>query len=152
MESPDLRSIESERLLEILQGEAGCPGASYAEAPALLGFGSDALVYGFRLADAPEAWSRPLVVRRLRPEVPARQVHWDAALHASLAAMGFPVPELAISCEADPVLGRFQVMTLLPGRMLLEEIFGKPPAALLRQPLLLARLVREAVFVARARA
>ncbi len=136
----------AEDLLQVLRRETGHAELSYEEQPAFIASGSEARVYAFRLGDAPRELSDPLVLRLLKPHVDSEQVRLESAIHAGLTELRFPVPRILLAHAEPAALGaRFQVMTRVAGRVLLQEVLDTPADALLRQPLRLPRLIHEAV-------
>jgi len=126
------------RLLRYLASAFDCPDIAYAEAPARIGGGRDAAIFGFALQGTPQAISGPLILRLNRSRVGADRVKLEAIVHNWLAAQQYACPDVRAT-GTDPLLlgGVFTVMTRLPGRPLAHAI---------------ERIVGDGPFIARARA
>jgi aminoglycoside phosphotransferase (APT) family kinase protein len=139
---PDERSRD---LLELLRESLERPGLHYAEPLEHLDTGGEAEVFAFRLSGADGAAGAPLILRLLRAELDPRQVWLEAVVHRVLSELGYPVPFVVLAHESrEPLGGAFVVMERLAGRMILEEV--RRPNELLRNPLLLPRLLTEALL------
>lgn len=140
----ELPEVEPERLLEALRGVSGAPDLRFAETPARLGRGGEAVVDSFRLAAGPPGFRGPLVLRRLLPLKEPAQVHREAVAHRVLASQGFPVPRVLHAEASSTALGApFLVAQRLPGRVLLQEITR--PGELAAHPARIPRLVYQAL-------
>jgi aminoglycoside phosphotransferase (APT) family kinase protein len=115
---PDHAHI-AERLLDYLRARSGNDSLHYARPPEVLAGGFDAAIFSFSLDTAQPSLSGALVIRlfeRGRRPLLARK---ETAVQNTLAAMGYPAPDVRIE-EPDPDIlgGAFLIMPRLPGRAL----------------------------------
>jgi aminoglycoside phosphotransferase (APT) family kinase protein len=83
--------------------------------------GYDTEILGFRLQRAPAEWSRPLILRRLRPEHDPERALRERDIQNALAGLSFPAPRvLAASADPGALGGAFLIMERMPGRPMLE--------------------------------
>ena len=137
--------LDSGDLLRELRRRTGRPELEFSEPPKLLGQGGEARVDGFRLSKAPPELDGPLVLRRLAVDRDPREVELERAVHAALAAQGFPVPRvLLVGTDPAPLGSPYLVSERLHGRALLQEVHR--PDQLLAHPTRLPGLVGEALF------
>jgi aminoglycoside phosphotransferase (APT) family kinase protein len=139
-----LPRVDPERLLCVLREATGCARLEFEEEPRTLAVGGEAVVDSFRLRDAPEAFSGPLVLRRVLMLKDPEQVRWEAAVHSALAETGFPVPRVLLAeASPEPLGAGFLVAARVPGERPLDEVTR--PAALLSRPSRLPALFRDAM-------
>lgn len=140
----DLPAVDPERLLQVLREVSGARGLRFAEHPARLGRGGEAVVDSFRLADGPPGFRGPLVLRRLLPLKEPAQILREATAHRVLASQGFPVPRVLHAEASGAALGApFLVAERLPGRVLLQEITR--PGEVASHPARVPRLAYQAL-------
>ena len=109
------------RLLEYLRRELADPALEYAEPPVAISGGYDTEILAFRLRRAPSEWSRPLILRRLRPEYDPTRALRERDIQNAVAGLGFPAPRvLAASADPGALGGAFLIMERMPGRPMLE--------------------------------
>jgi aminoglycoside phosphotransferase (APT) family kinase protein len=135
-----------DRLLRYLARKFDRANLRYADGPTRITGGRDAAIFGFALADAPQALSGPLILRLNRPGVGADRVTLEAIVHNWLADQGYPIPAVCVAeTDSTPLGGRFTVMTRLAGRALAHEVaniggggsFLSQARGLMRVPVLL---------------
>jgi len=127
----------ADRLLAILRRRAGAK-TDYAVRPARIPGGFDSRIFAFTLHGAPDGLSGPLVLRLNRSEVDPARARFEATVHRTVAMLGYPCPPVLLVGEADDGLGgAFLVMPRVPGRAMLDALWGP---GLVRLPDLLARL------------
>jgi aminoglycoside phosphotransferase (APT) family kinase protein len=151
MSVPSLPAPEPTRLLDALRRACGDPTLEFREKPRPLATGGEAVIDVFQLDPAPPGFAGPLVLRRLlplrrpSPSTNAAQLRSEAAVHAALRELGFPVPRI-LHVEVDPtVLGAsFLVSERASGEALLDEV--RNPATLVAHPGRLPALLRDALF------
>ena len=108
-------------LLEYLRRELADPALEYAEPPVAISGGYDTEILAFRLRRAPAEWSRPLILRRLRPEYDPTRALRERDIQNAVAGLGFPAPRvLAASADPGALDGAFLIMERMPGRPMLE--------------------------------
>lgn len=96
---------------------------AFAEPPVRIRGGFDTAIYGFRLAAASGPLSAPLVLRLFRYEQGSAQARFEGAVHAAVAALGYPAPRVLAMGEVESELGRaFLVLERVPGRRMLDPI------------------------------
>jgi len=138
------RGVEVEAaLLAHLRRSLARPNLAYAEPPAPILGGTDTWIFGFRLANAPEGWGAPLVLRLARDDHPL-DLCCEAAVQNAVAGQGFPAPRALATGDADGdgELGRaFLVMERLPGTAGPAGLFARQDAGPLALLLAVPRLV-----------
>jgi aminoglycoside phosphotransferase (APT) family kinase protein len=126
----------SDRLLDVLRTETGCPGLSYARSPQPLTGGFWAELLQFSVSGAPRGWPAELVARLMPDEAMARK---ETAVQRAVADAGYPTPVVRVSGGPSSGLGpAFMIMDRAPGGPLLAGLNGV--AALVRAPLLARRI------------
>src|SRR5262245_53092065 len=127
----------ADRLLTILRRRAGA-GTEYAVPPARITGGFDTRIFASTWPGAPDGLSGRLVLRLNRPEVDPARARFEATVHRTVATLGYPCPPVLLVGEADDGLGgAFLVMPRVPGRAMLDALWG---TGLVWLPDLLARL------------
>lgn len=143
----DLPPVEPGALRDELRRRLGVPGLDFAEAPARIASGAEAVVEGFRLAgldDGDPAWRTPLVLRRLFRQRDPAQLRWEAAVHGALHDQGFPVPRvLCVELEPGCLGSPFLIAQRVPGEVMLQAVMR--PGDLVRRPWRIPRLVHDAL-------
>jgi aminoglycoside phosphotransferase (APT) family kinase protein len=110
------------RLLDYLARVCDQADVAYAAGPDRILGGRDAAIFGFELSGAPARFSGPLILRLARKPDPMR-VRLEAIVYATLAAMNYPVPLVAVvEPDATVLGGPFMVMTRLAGRPLADQV------------------------------
>ncbi len=128
----------ADALLAHLRDVASVGTLSFAAAPERLLGGFDTLVYQFALQGAPAALAGPLIVRVFRDARGPARARYEASVQNAVAALGFPVPNVLLTCtNRDVVGGAFNVMPRVQGRVMLDAFFGP---RIVRMPALLADL------------
>ncbi len=102
----DVKTTLSADLLRYLHRKLGLPDLVYLEPPTLVAEGTEALILGFRLRDAPEEYNCPLVLRILRTKGEPMQVDLEHAIQNAVADQGFPAPRVLMSSQAGDELGQ----------------------------------------------
>jgi hypothetical protein len=116
------------RLTQYLRERLDRPGLELAAPPAALTGGSFTAIWRFELADPPEGWTGPLVLRGISGM--PMQVRCEAGLQDGARAAGVPAPQvLAIETDPEPFGQRFIIMELLRGQSFLG---GVTPVAFAR--------------------
>jgi aminoglycoside phosphotransferase (APT) family kinase protein len=111
-------------LLVYLRGALQAPDLSYAEAPSQITGGFDTLVFRFRLADAPDEFAGPLILRVFREEDSGERARYEQTVHDAVVALGYPAPRVLLAEPDDAPLGRaFLIMERVPGRVMLDLFF-----------------------------
>jgi aminoglycoside phosphotransferase (APT) family kinase protein len=120
-----------QELLAYLRARFG-RDASYAVSPRPLTGGFVTDVYGFELADAPDGWSGPLVLRVYPASTDRLSVERERYAQEVVCAQGAPAPRV-LACEAEPRgLDRpFMIMERRPGR---PQMVIEFPQLLLQTP------------------
>jgi aminoglycoside phosphotransferase (APT) family kinase protein len=125
-------------LLDLLRQRVGAPHLEYARAPERIPGGYDTRIFAFALRGAPPELSGPLILRLYRRETDASRAAAEAAIHRTVAALGYPCPPALLVGEAsDGLAGGFLVLPRVPGHVLLDESWGP---GVVRMPGILARL------------
>lgn len=123
-------------LLEVLRAASACEALSFAEPLTPIAGGFDTGIFGFRLAGAAAPWDAPLVLRAFRAGTAPERVRFEIALHAAIAAQGYPVPRvLHASATPEAIGAAFLVLERVPGERLVPPQIGP---ATLRFPSVLA--------------
>jgi aminoglycoside phosphotransferase (APT) family kinase protein len=122
---PELTQAEiGGALLAYLQRTLGAPGLAYSEPPSQITGGYDTLVFGLRLAGAPEPFAGPLILRVFRERGSGERARYERTVHDAVVALGYPAPRVLLAEADDAALGRsFVIMERLPGRTMLEMFF-----------------------------
>src|SRR4030095_13432052 len=127
----------ADRLLGILRRRAGAR-TDYAVRPARIPGGFDSRIFAFTLRGAPDGLLGPPVLRLNRSDADPARARFEATVHRTVAMLGYPCPPVLLVGEADDGLGgAFLVMPRVPGRAMLDALWGP---RLVRLPDLLARL------------
>ena len=127
----------ADRLIAILRRRAGVE-AEYAVRPAQIPGGFDSRIFAFSLHGAPDGLSGPLVLRLNRADVDPARARFEATVHRTMAVLGYPCPPVLLVGEAgDGLGGAFLVMPRVPGRVMLDGLWGP---GLVRLPEMLASL------------
>lgn len=107
------------RLRDHLRTALGAPRLEFAERPTRVTGGFDTQIFAFRLAEAPQAYAGPLILRLLDAHhSPARALSEQATQNA-LADLGYPAPRVLLaSADAARLGGAFLIMDRLAGRPL----------------------------------
>ena len=109
------------RLVAHLRDVLATPGLDLAEPPSGISGGFDTEIYALRLGGAPPAFSRPLVLRVLRPHHDPAMALREQATQNAVADLGYPAPRVLLAAADPAALGApFLLMERLPGRALLE--------------------------------
>ena len=131
-------------LLAYLRATLVKPALEYAKGPVRVTGGFDTLIYGFRLASAPDEFAQPLILRVFRKDDPwvtlssAERVRFETAVQNTMADFGYPAPRVLHSCDSHQHLGNaFLIMERIPGRIMLE-LFFRPSPLFFRLPGVLA--------------
>ena len=125
-------------LLAYLRRSAGAPGLSWVAPPRRMLGGFDSLIYAFELRAAPVPLAGPLVLRLYRDADGAERARREGSIQNAVGRLGFPTPLVLLTGLDRSVLGgAFVIMQRLPGRVMLDALFGP---RLLRMPVLLAAL------------
>jgi aminoglycoside phosphotransferase (APT) family kinase protein len=125
-------------LLPYLRQSVGAPDLSLVALPRRLLGGFDSLIYAFELRAAPAPLDGPLVLRLYRDAGGPERARREGSVQNAVGALGFPTPLVQLTCLDRSVLGgAFVIMQRLPGRVMLDALFGP---RLLRLPALLAAL------------
>jgi aminoglycoside phosphotransferase (APT) family kinase protein len=128
----------ADALLAHLRDAAGMGTLAFATAPERVLGGFDTLIYRFALRSAPAAFAGPLIVRVFRDAQGPERARYEASIQNAIAALGFPVPAVLLTCTDRAVVGgAFNVMPSVQGRVMLDAFFGPQ---IVRMPALLARL------------
>ena len=124
-------------LLALIARRSGQRELRYRHEPERLHGGYWAEIFAFELEDAPPGFAGDLVLRLMPDEKRARR---ESAVHATVAALGFPTPGVRASGDAAEELGRaFIVMDRVAGGTLASGLsIGTRIATLPRVPALLA--------------
>ena len=124
--------------LALLRRRVGAPHLEYAGSPERIPGGYDTRIFAFALRGAPPELSGPLILRLYRPDTDPSRAPAEAAIHRTVAGLGYPCPPaLLVGDASDGLAGGFLVLPRVPGHVLLEESWGP---GLLRMPAMLARL------------
>lgn len=125
-------------LLPYLREAAGLRDLALAAPPQRMLGGFDTLIYSFELRDPPPALAGPLILRVYRDARGPERAPHEGSIQNAVAALGFPTPRILLTCTDRAVLGgAFLVMPRLPGRVMLDALFGP---RIVRIPALLAAL------------
>jgi aminoglycoside phosphotransferase (APT) family kinase protein len=126
----------ADALLAHLREVAGVDSLAFAAPPERLLGGFDTLIYRFALRGAPTPLAEQLIVRVFRDEQGPERARYEASVQNAIAALGFPVPRVLVTCPDRAVVGgAFNVMQRVQGRMMLDALFGPQ---IVRMPALLA--------------
>lgn len=107
-------------LISWLRNQVGSLGLSYAEAPTKIR-GNETLIYGFSLDSPPVEISGELILRLFWRDADPERARREAATHAVLRDLGYPVPRVVLTCPDAAVLGApFLVMERAAGRPMLD--------------------------------
>lgn len=129
-------------LLAHLRSALQEPDLAYPEPPLRVTGGFDTMIYSFRLEEAPQEFSGPLILRLFREHDDPRRALWENAVHTAVTGLGYPAPRVLLLCADKEVLGgAFLIMERLPGRMMLEDVF-EPSRLLFRLPRILTEVPR----------
>jgi len=140
-----LPPVDPDRFLAALRQITGRADISFAEAPAYLGQGGEAIVHTFRLRNAPTEFDRPLVLRRLVHVKRPSLLNWEVALHEALLDQAFPVPKiLYVEPFAQSLGAPFLIAERIEGQRLLEAVLT--PSGLLDRPGAVPLLIWDAAF------
>src|SRR5262245_1161597 len=124
--------------LALLRRRVGAPHLEYAGSPERIPGGYDTRIFAFALRGAPPELSGPLILRLYRSDTDPSRAPAEAAIHRTVAALGYPCPPaLLVGDVSDGLAGGFLVLPRVRGHVLLDESWGP---GLLRMPALLARL------------
>jgi aminoglycoside phosphotransferase (APT) family kinase protein len=125
-------------LLEYLRGALAAPDATFAEPPARMSGGFETLIYGFRLAGAPDGFAAPLVLRIFDKDPRPERVRFERAVQNAIAGQGYPTPRVLLSDEDCTRFGApFVVMQCVPG-VLMRDALARPSPASIRLSAMLA--------------
>jgi aminoglycoside phosphotransferase (APT) family kinase protein len=112
-------------LLAYLRASTGCPELAYAEAPARMTGGFDAIIMRFALSGGPASLQAPLVLRLMRTRADPERVAQEAAVQNALADLGFPAPRVLVTeTRSEALGGPFLIMQRVPGRPLGSDFEG----------------------------
>jgi aminoglycoside phosphotransferase (APT) family kinase protein len=112
-------------LLDYLRSATACPALNYAEAPARMSGGYDATVLRFKLQNAPDRFSGPLVLRLFQATADPQRARREAAVQNALAELDYPAPRVfAFESGIEPLGGPFLIMERMPGRVIGSELEG----------------------------
>ncbi len=118
-----------EELLRVI-GDTAHTTVRFRSAPDPISGGYWAQIFGFELADAPTPWVGPLVARLMpSPQAAAKEI----VVQATLAAGGFPTPDVLASGVDDGLGGAYMIM---------RRAVGRPPLTDLTMPRALPSLPR----------
>lgn len=116
------RGLES-RLLDYLSRRLALPRLRYAAAPRPLLGGTEATILAFQLAEAPEPFDRPLVLRRFRPRMNRDRSAVEAGIHDAARAAGIETPACVLhEPDRDVLGGAFLLLEQVDGRALLGDL------------------------------
>ncbi len=131
------------RLLAHLRQALETSDLAYAEPPIAITGCFDTLIYGFRLRNALEEFSRPLILRVFREGNPwitvsgPERARLETAVQNTVASLGYPAPHVLHTNADSEVLGApFLIMEHLPGRIMLD-LFFRPSRVWWRLPIIL---------------
>jgi aminoglycoside phosphotransferase (APT) family kinase protein len=112
-------------LLDYLRSSTACASLNYAETPARMSGGYEATVLRFKLQNAPDRFSGPLVLRLFQATANPQRARREAAVQNALAELGYPAPRVFIAeSRIEPLSGPFLIMERLPGRVIGSELEG----------------------------
>ena len=136
-------SVVSDLLINWLKAELG-DEVEYAEPLKTITGGFETFTFGFRLSNASDELSGPLILRLFRQRGHSHQGKREAAFQNALAGLGYPVPRVEIVAEAPGLGGQpFNIMERVPGHTLGEEMIAPGadfPAEIARLAHIQARL------------
>lgn len=117
-------------LLEYLRDRLAIPDLDYRQAPRAIPDGWETFIFRFQLHGAarlPAAFSRPLILRAYASVRGTDRLLYEFSVQKHLHALGYPAPK-PLWCEADASIlgGPFMIMEWLPGRTLMDLMFGQP--------------------------
>ena len=128
----------SARLLGVLRARTAAAALDYAVPLTRIAGGFDTRTFTFALRGAPDGLAGPLVLRLHRPDADPGRSRLEGAVHAAVAAAGYPCPPALLVGGVDEGLGGgFLVMPRVPGRVMLDALLGP---RLIWMPDMLARL------------
>ena len=112
-------------LLSHLREASSSPELSYAVEPAAIALGAETWVFGFELRDAAPELRGPLVLRLFPTDADPEQARFEHVVQNAMANLGYPAPRSPLVCtDPAPLGGPFLVMERIPGKMMLDELFG----------------------------
>jgi aminoglycoside phosphotransferase (APT) family kinase protein len=118
-------TLLTDALLGFLRRSLSSSDVRFAEPPVALTGGFDTTILAFRLANAPDAYSAPSVLRLMPAPTDGPRVARENAAHTALAAAGFAAPRILLHSFDDRDLGApFLIMDRLAGQNLWENAFG----------------------------
>ena len=125
-------------LLDLLRQRVGAPHLEYVRPPERIPGGYDTRIFAFALRGGPPELSGQLILRLYRHDTDPSRAPAEAAIHRTVAALGYPCPPALLVGEAsDGLAGGFLVLPRVPGHILLDESWGP---GVVRMPGILARL------------
>ncbi len=114
----------AEPLLAYLRG-VGSPDLAYREEPTPIALGAETWVFGLELRDAPPELRGPLVLRLFPRDADPEQARFEHVVQNAIAEAGYPAPRSRIVCtDPAPLGGPFLLMERIPGKMMMDELFG----------------------------
>ncbi|MCB0063636.1 MAG: phosphotransferase family protein [Caldilineaceae bacterium] len=111
----------AQKFLRYLRQELGDPRLTYAEPLSQLQGGYETHTYRFSLAGETVRLPGPLVLRLYPAFFGPHNAVWESTVQRVLAGIGYPVPQVYLTCTDLAVLGgAFFVMAFLPGQPLMS--------------------------------
>lgn len=108
-------------LLDYLRTTAGAQELAYADPPQQIVGGYDTRIFAFQLANAPDSFSGPLILRLFAEDDDPLRARWEGAVQTAVAGLGYPAPRvLAVNSGTDILGAAFLIMKRLPGRPMLQ--------------------------------
>ena len=112
-------------LLAYLRARYSPEPISYAEPLTPIAIGVETWVYAVHLREGPAALHGPLVLRLFPPSAEPLCARFEQVVQNTVAELGYPAPRVLLVCEDVAVLGGpFLLMERVPGRMMLDSLFG----------------------------
>jgi aminoglycoside phosphotransferase (APT) family kinase protein len=110
-------------LLSYLRARFETPGLVYAAPPAPLAGGFDTSIYTLEFAGIAINHG-PLVLRVFGLDDDPRRAQFEATVHDTLSAQGYPVPRIIARGDGSIIGRSFLLMERLPGRTMLDAMMG----------------------------
>lgn len=121
----------SDKLIVYLRDKLDTPALTLATPLKQLQGGYETASYRLEFSGAPDALSKPLVLRLYPQFYGTRNAIWESTVQNALAADGYPVAQAHVVCTDMTVLGgAFFIMDFLPGQPLIAAPAERMPALL----------------------